>query len=264
MFQLFFIKLIVAVVFVVILSLLAEHTSPKVAGILTGFPTGTAILLFFYGLEQGTEFAAKSASYTMIGIAASLSFIYFYYKASKHFNRNNILLSCTIAIPGFLIVIWLLHFIAINRFISIFIPVTFSFFFMYLFKEIKNTKIREKVKLTYKVIIARAFFAGLIILLISGLPKLVGPEWAGLFSAFPTVSFPLMLIIHYTYNKKHVYTIIKNVPTGMFSLIIYALSVSIVYPLYGLYLGTLFSYTLSIIYLIGYFRIRSLFLKMKT
>lgn len=260
---LFFIKLIVAVIVVVGLSLLTEHVSPRVAGILSGYPTGSAILLFFYGLEESPEFAAKSAVYTMIGVAASLSFIYFYYKASKNIHRNNILWSSAIAIAGFFIVIGLLHFIELNKFISILIPVIFSFLFIYLFKEIKNTKIGEKVKLSYKVIFIRAFFAGLIILLISGVPKLVGPAWAGLFSAFPTTLFPLMLIIHYTYNKKHVYTIIKNVPAGMFSLIIYALSVSIVYPLYGIYLGTLFSYMLATIYLIAYLKIRPLFLKLR-
>jgi len=263
MFQLlFFIKLIVAVVVVVGLSLLAEHSSPRVAGILSGYPTGSAILLFFYGLEESPEFAAKSAAYTMIGITASVSFVYFYYKASKNFHRHNILLSSAIAIPGFFIVIWLLHFVDLNKFISIFIPVIFSFLFIYLFKDIENTKIGEKVKLSYKVIFIRAFFAGLIILLISCLPKLVGPAWAGLFSAFPTVLFPLMLIIHYTYNKKHVHTIIKNVPAGMFSLIIYALSVSIVYPIYGIYWGTLFSYMLATIYLIAYLKLRILFLKL--
>jgi len=257
MVQLFILKLLIAVTIVVGLSLITEHVSPRVAGILSGFPTGSALLLFFYGLEQGPEFAAKSAVYNMIGVGASLSFIYFYYKASKNLKRHNILLSTAIAVPGFLVVISVLHLVELNKFISIFIPITFSFLFIHLFKEIENTEIAEKVKLSQKVIFVRAFFAGLIILMISGLAKLVGPNWAGLFSAFPTTLFPLILIIHYTYDKKHVHTIIKNVPSGMFSLIIYGLSVSIVYPLYGIYWGTLFSYMLATIYLVAYFKIRN-------
>jgi hypothetical protein len=253
---LFLIKLAVAVIVVVGLSLLTEHVSPRVAGILSGYPTGSAILLFFYGLEKGPEFAAESAVYTMLGITASISFIYFYYRASKKFQRYNILWSSLVAISGFLIVIGLLHFVQFNKFIDILIPIIFSFLFIHLFNEIENTRISEKVNLSYRIIFIRAFFAGLIIVLISSAPNFFGPAWAGLFSAFPTTLFPLILIIHYTYDKKHVHTIIKNVPVGMFSLIIYTLSVSIVYPLYGIYWGTLFSYLLASIYLVVYQQIR--------
>jgi hypothetical protein len=98
----------------------------------------------------------------------------------------------------------------------------------------------------------RALFAASIILLITGIAKLVGPTWSGLFSAFPTTLFPLMLIVHFTYDKKHVHTIIKNVPVGIFSLVLYSLAVSIVYPLYGIYWGTLISFGVATTYLLLY------------
>jgi uncharacterized membrane protein (GlpM family) len=261
--SLFLFKLIVAVSVVVGLSLLAEHVSPKLAGLISGYPTGSAILLFFYGLEQSPEFAAKSAVYNMLGLTASMSFVYFYYKASNLFNKYTILLSCAVAIPGFLVVIWLLHFMPPNRFICTIISVLFSFLFIFLFREIQNEKIAERVNLNYKVLIIRAFFAGSIILLISGFAGLLGPTWAGLFSAFPTTLFPLLLIIHYTYGKKYVHTIIKNVPAGMISLIIYSLSVSIVYPSMGIYAGTLFCYLLATIYLLAFLKFNPLRLTLK-
>ncbi|MBU3026028.1 hypothetical protein [Zobellia galactanivorans] len=255
---LFLIKLAVAIVFVIGLSLLAENVSPKVAGILSGYPTGSAITLFFFGLEVSPDYAAKSAVYNMIGLTAALSFVYIYYIASKYFVKLNILLSSLSAILGYFIIVWLLHLIEINIFLAIAIPIAFALLYIYLFREIKNITIETKAKLNFKILFVRAFFAALIILLITSVPKFVGPNWAGLFSAFPTTLFPLMLIIHYTYSKEHVHTVIKNVPIGMFSLIIYSLAVSIVYPLFGIYLGTLISFGTATLYLLVYSKTKSL------
>ena len=62
----FLAKLISSVSIVVLLSWVAEHVSPKVAGLLSGYPLGAAIALSFYGLEMSPEFASKSAVYTII------------------------------------------------------------------------------------------------------------------------------------------------------------------------------------------------------
>ncbi|WP_198151457.1 hypothetical protein, partial [Formosa algae] len=94
---LFFIKLIVAIGLVIGLSLLAENVSPKVAGILSGYPTGSAITLFFFGLEVTPEYAAESAVYNMIGLSAALTFVYVYYIASKYIKTYTIPLSAVSA-----------------------------------------------------------------------------------------------------------------------------------------------------------------------
>lgn len=255
---LFLIKLIIAIVFVIGLSILAENVSPKIAGILSGYPTGSAITLFFFGLEVGPDFAAESAVFNMIGLTASLTFVYVYYIASKFFNKYTIVLSSLSAILGYFAMAWVLQFIELNRYIAILIPISFSFLYIYLFKNIKNINIQTKAKLNYKILFVRAFFAAYIILVITSVPKFVGSTWAGLLSAFPTTLFPLILIIHFTYSKEHVHSIIKNVPIGMFSLIIYSLTISIVYPLFGIYLGTLISFGAATIYLLLYKKIKSI------
>ena len=252
---LFLIKLLVAIAFVMGLSLIAENVSPKVAGILSGYPTGTLLTLFFFGLEFSPEFAAESAVYNMIGLVGSLSVVYIYYLTSKFFTKNCILYSVLFSISGYLVVVWLLHFIEINKYLAVLIPFSFSFLCIYLFKDIENITIQKKVKLNYRIIFIRAFFASLLILVISTVPRFVGPTWSGLFSAFPVTLFPLLLIIHFTYSKEHVHTIIKNVPIGVFSLIIYSLTVSIVYPLYGIYLGTLIALSGATLYLLVYRKI---------
>lgn len=249
MITLFFIKLVVGLVSVVGLSIIAEHVSPRVAGILVGFPTVTAISFFFFGYEISPEFASHSALYTMIGLVATQVFVYFYYKASLKFN---ILLSSLIATGGYFMAIWILHFVDLNKFTAIFISVISTLSFIYIFKSIPNVKIKDKVKLNHKIVFVRGICGASVLLLITGIAKIVGSTWSGLFSAFPTTLFPLMLIVHLTYDTEHVHTIIKNFPIGIFSSIFYALSVSIVYPIVGIYWGTVISYVVATIYLITF------------
>jgi len=255
--NIFFLKLFLATSIVIGLSILAENVSPKTAGILSGYPTGSALSLFFFGLEVSPKFAAESAVFNMIGLTASMTFVFTYYLASTYFKKYNIFLSSISAIIGYFITTWGLHYIELNKFAAILVPIATAFIFIHLFKKIPNSTIKTKIKLSNKTLILRAILAASIILTVTGTAHLVGAKWAGLFSAFPTTLFPLMLIIHYTYDKKHVHTIIKNFPIGIFSLIAYSLSISIVYPLYGIYFGTLISFGIASVYLLIYNKIQS-------
>jgi len=249
----FLAKLISSVSIVVLLSWVAEHMGPKVAGLLSGYPLGAAIALFFYGLEVSPQFASKSAVYTMIGLVASQAFVYCYYRASVYFKKFNIFCSSMISMAGYFLVIWLIHFIKLNHAFAIVIPIISVLLFSYLFREIDNMEVQKRLRLSYSLLFLRAIFAGSIILVITGAAKWVNSTWAGLLSAFPITLFPLMLIIHFTYGKKYVHTIIKNFPMGLGSLITYCLTVSIAYPVCGVYLGTFISFTIATAYLLIYY-----------
>ena len=247
-----FIKLLVSVTLVLTLSAVAEHVSPRAAGLLAGYPAGAAITLFFIGLDISPEFASDSAVYTMMGLVATQAFVYSYFKATLYFKKFTIVTASVFAIIGYFLVIWLLHHIRLNKFLAALIPIASIFVFVYLFRQIKNTTIRDRVKLTPRILFLRAILAGFLILIIIGTARSVGSRWAGLFSAFPSTLFPLILIVHLTYDKAHVHTIIKNFPLGLGSLITYSLCVSIFYPASGIYIGTVISLAAASIYLLLY------------
>jgi len=249
MVNLFLIKLIVSVVFILILSYLAEKISPKFAGIISGVPTGTAIILFFYGLEQGADFASKSSVFNLAGMLSMQVFLLLYIKFQFRNKKLDILLTSLIAILGYFITILVLKQFNFTIFTALIIPIIFIPLFSFLFKKIENVKIQDRVKLSKSILFVRIVIATSIILLVTGIAKIVGPEWAGLFSAFPTTLFPLILIMHITYQRSHVNTIIKNVPKGQWSMVIYVLVVFFLYPLLGVYIGTLIAYSLVIVYL---------------
>ena len=245
-------KILVSVTFVVGLSLVAEHVSPRVAGILSGYPLGAAISLFFIGYENGREFAAQGALYTLGGLSASLVFVYFYYRVSARVRRYELLASAVAAIAAFLVAGKVLSQLDLGLGKALLITVTAIFVFSFQFRHIENTMIGKKVRFTPSVLGIRAITAALIILLVTGIAKWVGPNWAGVLAAFPVTLFPLLVLVHVAYGREQVHTIIKNFPYGLGSLIIYVTTVRFSYPVIGVGLGTATSFAAATLYLIGF------------
>ena len=69
------VKVLVSILVVVLLSLIAEHAGPRVAGIVSGYPLGAAISLFFIGIEIDPAFAARGAIFTAAGLSATVAFV---------------------------------------------------------------------------------------------------------------------------------------------------------------------------------------------
>lgn len=251
------IKLLVTIVVVVGLSSIAERVSPKVAGVLAGYPLGSSIVLFFFGVEHGAKFAAQSAVYMTAGLVAELIFLFCYFKASTFTNeKKDIITPSLIALVGFFLVVWIIHFLPLNPLLAVIIFFIAILVSIYLFRSIPDERILERKQLNPMVVLLRAILAGGIILIITGSAYIIGPTWSGLLGAFPTTLYPLILIIHWTYGKEYAHTFIKHVPRGLGSLLIYVICVMSVYPVLGVYWGTLASLAGATIYLIIYNRLQ--------
>lgn len=248
------VKMGIVVVFTVGLSVLAEAVSPKVAGILSGFPLGAAVSLFFIGLEIDASFASKSALHTSAGLVTTIAFAYCYFATSRRVSRMRpvlqIPLACLGGIMGFFAAALLLSRVPRSLTLALFLPAAAIVATIPLFRNIEDVKIGKRVRMSFNMLLLRSVFAAVTIVLIIASARMVGPAWAGLFSAFPSVVLPLVAIIHFTYGPQHAFTIVKNVPRGLASLICYCITVSLAYPVYGVYSGTLMAYGAAAVYLL--------------
>lgn len=247
----FITKIGVTVLSVLGLSLVAEKISPKAAGILSGYPLGTAIALFFIALENGTDFASRSANYTLAGLSSSLALVYSYYLVSKVFTRKRAIFSPLFSVITFLCCSYILSKMDLGLAGGFLLSVSAIIFTVRQFKMIPNLKIDKKIRITHRVLLFRAFMAASIVLLVTGIAKVTGPQLAGLLSAFPITLFPFLLIVHLTYGEEQTHAIIKNFPLGLGSLIIYVVSVSFTYKCQGIWIGTFLGFLFATLYLVG-------------
>lgn len=245
-------KLVVTIVTVLTLSAVAERVSPRVAGVLSGYPLGAAIALFFMGVEIGPGFAGESAVYTQVGLVALQLFVYVYFRVSAALPQRGILISSLAALGAYFGASVVLHLIPFSAAGALLMPLASVFVFVFLFRRIENVPIARSVRFTWAVLALRAGLAALMIIAVTGAARAVGPAWAGLFAAFPIALFPLMLIVHMTYGKSQVHTIIKNFPLGIGALMAYTVSVAALYPSVGVGWGTLLSFGAATLYLLLY------------
>lgn len=261
-------KILVTFLTVVLLARVAERLSPRHAGLLAGFPLGTAIALYFFGWEQGPEFAASSAVFTLSGLTSAICFAFGYRQVVQ--RHGSILWLPLAVLSGFACFFassLILQFLPANRWLSLAVVVTAILLFRRLFKNIEESQINRSAPPANRLaaflssktntLLFRANIATASILLITGLAEFLGPERAGLLAAFPVSFFPLLLILHISYGAAVVSTTIKHYPDGIGALVVYALAVSYLYPLLGLHWGTAASLLCSVGYLLLYGVIRS-------
>lgn len=249
------VKMGTVILITVVLSVLAEVTSPRLAGILTGFPLGAAVSLFFMGFEINPGFAAESSLHTSTGVAATITFAFAYYRVSllaAGLNRSlQILLACIAGTAVYLATASILSILPADPAIALLLPVlVIALSTRFLFRGIEDVRIDKRVGMSVKLLLVRSLFAASTVVLIISTAKVVGPTWAGLFSAFPNIMLPLVVIIQFTYNPEHAYVIVKNVPKGLTSVVVYCLTVSLTYPVYGIYAGTAMAYGIATLYLV--------------
>lgn len=248
--ELLLVKVVASAAMVLALTAVAEHLSPRLAGILSGYPLGAAIALFFIGVENGARFAADSAVYTLAGFSASLVLVAVYHWVSATVLRGGTLIASSMSVAAFLLAAAALSYVSFGLVSGSLLTVGAMLLSLWRFNRIDNLSAPKRVKSTASVLLVRAMAAALIVLLVTGLAGIVGERWAGVLSAFPITLFPFMVIIHLTYGKAYVHTIIKNFPLGMGSLIVYAIAVAVAYPRYGVAVGTAIAFLLATGYLL--------------
>ena len=244
-------KILIASVIVIGLAELAERSSTKMAGILAGLPVGSALVLFFYGLDFGAVYVDKVTPYNLLGLSASLSFVTFYYFGSTLSERFSMLSGISLGLSAYLFIAYFLSFVRIeNAVIPALLLSTLIFITHTLFKKIPDAISSKSGKLKPMQILGRGIVATFFVLAASYSPRLFSDEMAGILSSFPSSILPLLLILHLSQGKAVTQAVIKYLPLGYIGVMIYSIVVGQMYVDFGVYMGTLLSLVISTSYLL--------------
>lgn len=240
------IKIAVTLGVVVGLSLVAEHVSARLAGILAGFPHGIAIVLYFIGLEQGVAFAAAAALAAVGALAANLALALGFAALARGRGWGNAALAGAGGVAVFLAVAVVLRWLAPGPQAGATLTVVALVAAWVLMHRAEGAAVAEKPRLTLAELLLRAGVAAGCVVLITGLAGAVGPVWAGLLSGFPVVTFPLLLLIQARHGRAPVIAMVQAYPLGLTALVVFTLSVAAAFPRMGLGWGTVAGITASL------------------
>lgn len=236
-------KICITMLAVLCLSFVAEKISAKLAGLLSGYPIGTAIILHFYGLEYGARFAADAALFNLCGLLASQCFAYTYFKASQ--RTSSIAITSTMALAGYLVPAFMVSQMNPNRLTALAVAIIATALFCILLRGNKSNKIATSRAWSTRLVAGRLIFTATLVLVVTECADIVGSSWAGVFSAFPVALSPLVFLLHKEYGSEAARTVLVNFPYGLWSVIAYALTVHLVYPLYGVIWGTMLGFVVA-------------------
>ena len=102
-------------------------------------------------------------------------------------------------------------------------------------------------KYTKTQIVFRAIITGFIIAIVVLLGKVLNPFWGGVFTMYPAATFGALVILHFYYEPRQLFYFLKKAPLGSLSLFIYAISVMVLFPKFGIAWGTLLAYGISLV-----------------
>ena len=173
-----------------------------------------------------------------------------YYISTFYKGKLGIFLSLFISFISYLIIAFILANIPPHVILTPVIVITLMLIATIYFAKKENFLIEKKIKTSISDIFFRSFLTISIFLIISSLPKYVPSNIAGIFSSFPTILLPLMLIIHFRHSRFQARTIIKNTPYGLSSVVIYSLVVYFSYERIGIVYGTIIALFSSVLYVI--------------
>jgi len=250
-------KILVTFSTVLLLSWIASRSGPKLAGLMSGFPLGSAISLYFIGMEQGADFAAIASIHSLGGLTSSLCLAGAYWWTMTRFPSVKYLpLVLVVSLGAFIVSAWVLQFLPSEREVNLAAVVAAIILFRLWFKQIPAASIvkpRQGVWLKpWFTLLFRAAVATAAVLLVTGLASLLSPTQAGLLAAFPISFFPLMLILHISFGAPMLASTIRHYPDGMGALVIYLLTIGYTYSTVGVALGTAIGLLCSILYLATY------------
>lgn len=192
------------------------------------------------------------------GFTASLVLVFVYRWTMLKVERHQALAASSVAVVVFVLAAAVLQHLPFGLWSGALLTGGAIVFCHRCFGHIANVTINQRIRLTFSAFLVRALAAAAVVLMITGLARMIGERRTGVFSAFPVTLFPLLVILHLTYGPAQVQTIIKNFPAGMGSLLTYVLAVAVSYPRYGVVLGTLLSFLLATAYLLALFIVANL------
>lgn len=227
-------------IFIALQTLFAERVNPHWKGVILTIPTTMALGLLFIGLIKSPANVVDATTIVPAALGVDYIFVAIFALLIPFGLLANI-------VGGFAAWAASAYFLLTNQ------PATFLISFIYeviviticYLIVLRMPKVSElkKYPMNFKHIALRSIVGGIIITSAVFLSKTMGDAWGGLFSTFPAAFSSTFIIYYYLQDRKAVQAIAKSLFfPGVIGFNIYAYTVMMTFPRFGIWIGTLMAY----------------------
>lgn len=203
-------KIFLAPALIALVSLAGRRWGPGVAGWLLGIPLNSGPILFFLVLEQGPDFASRTAVGSLLGVLAWVTF-------------NLVYAYCCLKMPWWYstIIGWAGYFLVAALILPLKMAVGWAFLVVSVILAVvlwafpKTPQASPGAYGKYDLLL-RMTSAGAMVVTLTSFAKLLGPMASGILSAFPAYTTILAVFSHRQSAAAAVH-VLKGVTAGLFT-----------------------------------------------
>jgi len=224
----FLLKLVLVPIFIAVVSLAGRRWGTTVGGWLIGLPFTSGPVAFFLALEQGDFFAYKASEAIMLGIVSVFAFCLAYSRLAKSLTWYQSTLAGMVA---FFASTFLLDLVGLPLLVEFAFALLVLVASVLLMPHVGSDRIaswRTRCELPARMVSATA-----LVILITGVAPLLGPQLTGLLSPFPIYATTLVVFIHRSQGGEEAVKLLRGLVVGSFTFIVFFLILSLTIVAWG-------------------------------
>lgn len=230
-------KISIAPILIGLVSLAGRKWGPGIAGWLLGLPLNSGPILFFLVLQEGRGFASAAAVGSLLGIVAWAAFGLVYALCCPKLSWWASMLAGWAAYGA---MAWLLLYVHLNAGWSFVFVVAALITILLLFPRPPQRDSLLPPRRRYELLL-RMVSATIMVVMLTGVAKALGPQRSGILTAFPAYTTILAVFSHHQ-SASSAMKVLRGVTMGLFTAATFflVLSTSLVRT------GAVFSFSLAL------------------
>jgi Protein of unknown function (DUF3147) len=227
------------------ITIIAEKKGSVLGGVLGGLPSTSAFSFFFIGINQSSNAVVQATTVFPLAFGVTSAYLFFY----AFFAQKGVIRGITFSLMIWFAASALIVSSGLNDFVfSLIGGIVISVLTYFFFKKLKLRNLTgEKKVYKFHEIILRGVGAGSLVLLSVLLSQIGGPVLGGISAAFPAVFTSTLIILNRSKGTEFSRSITKPlVLSGIFTIIPFSVAVRFLFPVLGIWLGTVVSYVLVV------------------
>jgi hypothetical protein len=227
----FYLKLLITPLLMLSISLAAKRWGTHIAGLLSGLPVTSALVMLFLSLEQGPEFTALAVPGALAGVAAVQATYLFYFRVTR---RVSALLGCFAALAFYGAVAVCMSWAGA---LTVSIVTTLCMVALIIKATAKGSETSpgRYVPTPAWIIPMRMLTATLLLLVITASARWLGPVVSGFLAPIPVIAWPLAVFAHVQGGRPELAAIVRGNAIGAVGVIGFYLAVKIMVLPWGVY-----------------------------
>ncbi|MDE1169351.1 MAG: hypothetical protein PW845_29240 [Pseudomonas sp.] len=206
----FYLKLLVTPTLMLAISLAGNRWGVRLAGLLSGLPVTSALIMLFLTLEQGSAFALEAIPGALAGLSAVQATYLVYLIVAQ---RVRIPLACMVALAAYgAMAVLMSHLGSLALSVSVTLVLLASI--IILTSKQAQPSTARLVRVPRWVIPMRMLAATLLLLAITASAQWLGPVASGMLAPIPVIAWPLAVFAHVLGGAQEMGKIIRGNAIG--------------------------------------------------